>query len=164
MAHPEGFEPPTSRFVVWHSIQLNYGCKKLAEKGRFELPDQLPGRLLSKEVLSATQPSLHIHLTKQETLAEREGFEPPVNFSTTVFKTAALNHSAISPKLPPAETYQIKSSRERKFYINHQERTGNSRAVSSKCKEGLGKTTQLVSQNTVSRGRSLPWSPSLQGN
>jgi hypothetical protein len=26
MAHPEGFEPPTSRFVVWHSIQLNYGC------------------------------------------------------------------------------------------------------------------------------------------
>lgn len=26
MAHPEGFEPPTPRFVVWYSIQLNYGC------------------------------------------------------------------------------------------------------------------------------------------
>ena len=31
--------------------------------------------------------------------AEREGFEPPVPRSTTVFKTAAIDHSAISPKL-----------------------------------------------------------------
>ena len=31
--------------------------------------------------------------------AEREGFEPPVPLSTTVFKTAAIDHSAISPKL-----------------------------------------------------------------
>ena len=30
--------------------------------------------------------------------AEREGFEPPVPRSTTVFKTAAIDHSAISPK------------------------------------------------------------------
>ena len=30
-------------------------------------------------------------------LAEREGFEPPVPKGTTVFKTAALNHSATSP-------------------------------------------------------------------
>ena len=29
--------------------------------------------------------------------AEREGFEPPVPLSTTVFKTAAFDHSAISP-------------------------------------------------------------------
>ncbi len=29
--------------------------------------------------------------------AEKEGFEPPVPFGTTVFKTAALNRSAISP-------------------------------------------------------------------
>ena len=33
-------------------------------------------------------------------LAEREGFEPPVPLSTTVFKTAAIDHSAISPRLP----------------------------------------------------------------
>ena len=32
-------------------------------------------------------------------LAEREGFEPPVPCSTTVFKTAAIDHSAISPLL-----------------------------------------------------------------
>ena len=37
---------------------------------------------------------LHIHF-----LAEREGFEPPVPRSTTVFKTAAIDHSAISPEL-----------------------------------------------------------------
>ncbi len=30
-------------------------------------------------------------------IAEREGFEPPVPCSTTVFKTAAFDHSAISP-------------------------------------------------------------------
>ena len=32
-------------------------------------------------------------------IAEREGFEPPVPRSTTVFKTAAIDHSATSPKL-----------------------------------------------------------------
>src|SRR3989338_6578715 len=35
-------------------------------------------------------------------LAEREGFEPPVPFGTTVFKTAAIDHSAISPPKYPA--------------------------------------------------------------
>ncbi len=30
-------------------------------------------------------------------VAEREGFEPPVPHGTTVFKTAAFDHSAISP-------------------------------------------------------------------
>ena len=30
-------------------------------------------------------------------IAEREGFEPPVPDSTTVFKTAGLNRSPISP-------------------------------------------------------------------
>ena len=30
-------------------------------------------------------------------LAEREGFEPPEALTSTVFKTAAINHSAISP-------------------------------------------------------------------
>lgn len=30
--------------------------------------------------------------------AEREGFEPPEVLSPTVFKTAAIDHSAISPK------------------------------------------------------------------
>ena len=30
-------------------------------------------------------------------IAEREGFEPPEPCSSTVFKTAAIDHSAISP-------------------------------------------------------------------
>ena len=40
-------------------------------------------------------------------LAEREGFEPPDPFGSTVFKTAALNHSATSPKFSviPARTH-----------------------------------------------------------
>ena len=36
--------------------------------------------------------------TSQNVLAEREGFEPPVPLSTSVFKTDAIDHSAISPK------------------------------------------------------------------
>ena len=31
--------------------------------------------------------------------AEEEGFEPPVPRGTTVFKTAAFDHSATSPKI-----------------------------------------------------------------
>ena len=31
--------------------------------------------------------------------AEKEGFEPPEPLSSTVFKTAAIDHSAISPCL-----------------------------------------------------------------
>lgn len=30
-------------------------------------------------------------------IAEREGFEPPVPLSTTVFKTVVIDHSTISP-------------------------------------------------------------------
>ena len=30
-------------------------------------------------------------------MAEREGFEPPDPFGSTVFKTAAIDHSATSP-------------------------------------------------------------------
>ena len=30
-------------------------------------------------------------------MAEREGFEPPIPFGTTVFKTAAIDHSATPP-------------------------------------------------------------------
>ncbi len=40
-----------------------------------------------------------IHLKNQvDLVAEKEGFEPPVPRGTTVFKTAAFDHSAISPK------------------------------------------------------------------
>ena len=32
-------------------------------------------------------------------IAEREGFEPPEVLPSTVFKTAAIDHSAISPDI-----------------------------------------------------------------
>ena len=35
--------------------------------------------------------------TSAEVWAEREGFEPPDPCGSTVFKTAAIDHSAISP-------------------------------------------------------------------
>ena len=34
-------------------------------------------------------------------IAEREGFEPPEVLPSTVFKTAAIDHSAISPDILP---------------------------------------------------------------
>ena len=37
--------------------------------------------------------------------AEREGFEPPVPRGTTVFKTAAFDHSAISPERDKSRTF-----------------------------------------------------------
>ena len=37
-------------------------------------------------------------MTSLYPFAEREGFEPPVPLSTSVFKTDAIDHSAISPK------------------------------------------------------------------
>ena len=42
-------------------------------------------------------------------LAEREGFEPPEPRSSTVFKTAAIDHSATSPK-----------DKSIAFFLNHQ--------------------------------------------
>ena len=40
-------------------------------------------------------------------LAEREGFEPPVPFSTSVFKTGAIDHSATSPILSVKEMWSF---------------------------------------------------------
>ena len=39
-------------------------------------------------------------LVTYKDFAERQGFEPRVPRGTTVFKTAAIDHSATSPKLP----------------------------------------------------------------
>ena len=54
--------------------------------------------------------------------AEAEGFEPPVRCRTTVFKTAAIDHSATPPKGP--QRYKILreetnySSFEKNFHWN----------------------------------------------
>ncbi len=39
----------------------------------------------------------HISGSLSSSYAEREGFEPPDLLQSTVFKTAAFDHSAISP-------------------------------------------------------------------
>ena len=50
-----------------------------------------PGVLIS---LNAKRTTFRLSI-----LAEREGFEPPVPLSTSVFKTGAIDHSATSPKV-----------------------------------------------------------------
>ena len=40
-----------------------------------------------------------MNIDYQRFRAEKEGFEPPEPFSSTVFKTAAIDHSAISPNI-----------------------------------------------------------------
>ena len=64
-----------------------------------------------------TRPGIHIHVAtlmdrprsgehfrgviralRSDNMAEREGFEPPGPFGPTVFKTAAFDHSATSPR------------------------------------------------------------------
>jgi hypothetical protein len=46
-----------------------------------------------------------IHQFPDGILAEREGFEPPEPLSSTVFKTAAIDHSAISPGATKVEFF-----------------------------------------------------------
>ena len=46
-------------------------------------------------------------------IAEREGFEPPEPRSSTVFKTAAIDHSAISPSAKVEHFFVL-----RKFFNN----------------------------------------------
>ncbi len=45
-------------------------------------------------------------------MAEREGFEPPDLLQSTVFKTAALNRSATSPKVMRDFTTRQKDNRD----------------------------------------------------
>ena len=48
-------------------------------------------------------------------MAEREGFEPPEPFSSTVFKTAAFDHSATSPAGQIVQDSEASVGAERKF-------------------------------------------------
>ena len=48
MAHPERFERPTPRFVVWCSIQLSYGCVLEARTYSGALPKARTTRPLRK--------------------------------------------------------------------------------------------------------------------
>ena len=63
----------------------------------------LSRRFSTTEHLSQGENSLPIKIKKKQLTccfpAERQGFEPRVPRGTTVFKTAAIDHSATSPKL-----------------------------------------------------------------
>ena len=43
-------------------------------------------------------------------MAESEGFEPPEPFGSTVFKTAAFNHSATPPRQPAFFTILLRQA------------------------------------------------------
>ena len=49
--------------------------------------------------------------------AEREGFEPPEPLSSTVFKTAAIDHSAISPCIVKCIAFSKALQRYNSFFI-----------------------------------------------
>ena len=53
-------------------------------------------------------------------IAERQGFEPRVPRSTTVFKTAAIDHSATSPKLLLEVLCFSKAMQRYSFFLNTQ--------------------------------------------
>ena len=53
--------------------------------------------------------------------AERQGFEPRVPRGTTVFKTAAIDHSATSPKLLYQECFSSKAVQRYEDISNLQE-------------------------------------------
>ena len=66
---------------------------RLAERRGFEPPDQFyPINRLAGGCL---QPLGHLSASP---MAEGVGFEPTEPFGSTVFKTAALNHSATPPR------------------------------------------------------------------
>ena len=54
-------------------------------------------------------------------IAERQGFEPRVPRSTTVFKTAAIDHSATSPKLLYQKCFPLKAVQRYEDILNLQE-------------------------------------------
>ena len=53
-------------------------------------------------------------------IAERQGFEPRVPRSTTVFKTAAIDHSATSPKLLYQKCFPLKAEQRYESFLNLQ--------------------------------------------
>ena len=50
-------------------------------------------------------------------LAEEEGFEPPVPCGTTVFKTAAFDHSAIPPGAKLVKKSNLKTKKQKNMAL-----------------------------------------------
>ncbi len=70
----------------------------MAEREGFEPSEPVRVHSLSRGARSATLAPFHFTIPKT-IMAERQGFEPWVTCATTVFKTVAFDHSAISPNI-----------------------------------------------------------------
>ena len=76
-----------------------------------QTPATKPGR--QTPVVSA----LHLRVC-ESLITEQEGFEPPVPFGTTVFKTVALSRSATAP-IPPTSACTIELDGKSSFLSSH---------------------------------------------
>ena len=81
----------------------------VAGRGGFEPPVEFKARQsLSRRSRSATPaPPRVFNCRRGGFMAEGEGFEPTLAFTKPVFKTGALNHSAIPPFIPAGRSHFI---------------------------------------------------------
>ena len=84
--------PLQSQFLSWHPEQPK--MKKLQSNTSFFVPYCVLKQVWSTIGHKKNEPC---RTRFSFCFAEREGFEPPEPLSSTVFKTAAIDHSAISP-------------------------------------------------------------------
>ena len=92
---PRCARPPRTP-ILCHGHPVQPKMKKLPEQSSFLYLCTFPfNKLMSMCLYTKNEP----YRTRSSFwLAEREGFEPPEPLSSTVFKTAAIDHSAISPR------------------------------------------------------------------
>ena len=93
---PTSLRSPTSNAHTLPRASMQPKMKKLPEQPSFLYRCTFPSnKLMSMCLYTKNEP----YRTRSSFwLAEREGFEPPEPLSSTVFKTAAIDHSAISPR------------------------------------------------------------------
>ena len=75
-------------------VQCNSKWKSCRSNPSFFYPQLCPQTSLVHHRVQKNEPC---QTRSSFCVAEREGFEPPEPLSSTVFKTAAIDHSAISP-------------------------------------------------------------------
>src|SRR5262252_8003722 len=74
LARPEGFEPPTPRFVVWCSIQLSYGRPVPRRRMRRQIPTARHSYRLSANLARLRfRPIRRIHIGISPRLLSRMG-------------------------------------------------------------------------------------------